>query len=42
MLGTEVTVRPRSTSALASTQGPWQIAPTGLPASKNPRVKASA
>ena len=42
MFGTEVTVRPRRTSALASTHGPWQIAPTGLPASKKSRVKASA
>src|SRR5690606_6461591 len=42
MLGTEVSSRSPTTPASASTQGPWQIAPTGLPASKNERVKRIA
>ncbi len=33
--GQLVTRRPSSTSASASSQGPWQIAAIGLPSSKN-------
>jgi len=33
--GQLVAVRPRSTSASTRSQGPWQMAPTGLPASTN-------
>src|SRR3546814_2093018 len=33
--GQLVTVRPRITSASASSHGPWQMAPTGFPASTN-------
>jgi hypothetical protein len=42
MLGHEVRVRPLTTSASTSVQGPWQMAATGLPASKNDRTKATA
>ena len=41
-LGHEVSVRPRTTSASTSVHGPWQIAATGLPASKNERTKLTA
>src|SRR5690606_40023763 len=37
-LGYEVSWRPSTTPASTSTHGPWQIAATGLPASKNERM----
>ena len=37
-LGHEVSVRPSTTSALIRVHGAWQIAPTGLPASKKART----
>jgi hypothetical protein len=40
--GHEVSVRPRTTSASTSVHGPWQIAATGLPCSKNARANAMA
>src|SRR4051794_24916801 len=40
--GHEVSVRPRTTSASTSVHGAWQIAATGLPASKNERTNATA
>ena len=40
--GHEVSVRPPTTPASISVQGPWQIAATGLPCSKKARVKATA
>src|SRR4051812_20663395 len=40
--GHEVIVRPLSTSASTSVHGAWQIAATGLPASKNERTNATA
>src|SRR5690606_9897677 len=42
MFCTEVSSRLPTTSAFTSTQGPWQIAPTGLPAWKKARVKRTA
>lgn len=41
-LGQEVMVRPRTTSASTSVHGPWQITPTGLPASKNALTNRTA
>src|SRR5687767_10381867 len=38
----EVTRRPRATPASITVQGPWQIAATGLPASKKALTKATA
>src|SRR5262249_26527899 len=40
--GQEVRERPGTASASTSTQGPWQIEATGLPASKNDRTNATA
>ena len=42
MLGYEVSVRPRTTPASTSVHGPWQIAPTGLPALKKACTNATA
>src|SRR5215217_132645 len=42
MLGHEVRVRPLTTSASTRVQGPWQMAATGLPDSKNDRTKSTA
>src|SRR5215217_4466228 len=42
MLGHEVRVRPLTTSASTSVHGPWQMAATGLPDSKNDRTKSTA
>ena len=41
-LGHEVSVRPSTTPASTSVQGAWQIAATGLPASKKARVNSTA
>ena len=40
--GHDMTVRSRTTPASISGHSPWQIAATGLPASKNERTKATA
>ena len=40
--GHDVIRRPRTTSASISTQGAWQMAATGLPASKNAFTNATA
>src|SRR6185312_5360902 len=40
--GQDVIRRPLTTSASTSTQGAWQIAATGLPASKNDLTNATA
>src|SRR5918912_1726171 len=41
-LGYEVSVLPLTTSASTNVHGPWQITPTGLACSKNPRRKLTA
>ena len=41
-LGHDVIVRSRTTSASTSVHEPWQITPTGLPASKKPLANATA
>jgi hypothetical protein len=40
-LGHDVTFRPFTTPASTSTQGPWQMAATGLPCSKKSRVNCT-
>ena len=42
MLSNAVRVRPSTTPASISSQGAWQMAATGLPASKKARTNATA